>query len=50
MTQDFYLLIPPQCPDQEAVIADWGWVCVAYEGPLIIESDKGTWFTGALVQ
>ena len=41
---------PTWHPDQKAVIAALEQLCAACGRPLIIESDQGTHFTGALVQ
>ena len=41
---------PAWYPDRKAVIAVLERLCAAYGRPLIIESDQGMCFTGALVQ
>ena len=41
---------PTWHPDQKAVIAALERLCASYGWPLIIESDQGRHFTGALVQ
>ena len=41
---------PARHPDQKAVIAALEPFCAAYGQPLIVETDQGTCFTGALVQ